>query len=260
MVSSTPVRDIVGPSLAVAAASGVGTAVIFALFAWLARATVGEVVLGSMSASLNNASYIGIPVAIYVLGQAHYGVPVMIFQQGFLTPVFFVLADLAGSHKRPTFGTVGKTIVMNPMVLASLAGFLCAVSGFRPPTFVATSASLLGQAAPPVVLLAFGASLLGKRFSARSRQGHLIAMATVCKLILQPAIAYGTALLFGLSGRDLMGAVVMAALPTAQNAFIAALRAKTGVEIAQGVILLTTAGTLVMVVAIAWLFLRFEGV
>lgn len=257
VISSTPIAHVVGKPLAVAAAAGIGTAGVFALVARFAlRARAGELVLGSMSASLNNAAYIGIPVAIYVLGQAHYGVPVMIFQLGFLTPMFFVLADLVGSRSRPTPAGVVKRIATNPMVIASVLGFVCSVLRLHPPALVSTTASLLGGAAAPTALIAFGASLLGQRFSAQTHQGYLIGLATGCKLLLQPAIAAAVGVALGLTGQNLMGVVIMAGLPTAQNAFIAATRTHAGEGIAQGVVLLTTFGSLPLTILTSWMFLH----
>lgn len=261
VISATPVAQVTGKPLAVAAASGVGAALVFAAVGHFAmRATTGELVLGSMSASLNNAAYIGIPMAIYVLGQAHYGVPVMIFQLGFFTPMFFVLADLAGSHSHPTPGGVARLVVTNPMVIAAFLGFFCSALRVHLPQVITTTASLIGGAAPPTVLVAFGASLVGQRFSARSRQGHLIAGATACKLVVQPAIAWGVGMALGLAGRDLMAVVIMAGLPTAQNAFIAATRAHAGEDVAEGTVLLTTFGSLPLTIATAWAFVHLVGI
>ena len=47
---------------------------------------------------------------------------------------------------------------------------------------------------------------------------------------------------------------IMAALPAAQNAYIAATRAKAGERIAQGTVLVTTFASLPVVVGIAALF------
>lgn len=79
-----------------------------------------------------------------------------------------------------------------------------------------------------MILLSFGASLVDRR----SASGDSGAAATVCaivgKLALQPAIACGVGILLGLSGPALMSVTIMAALPSAQNAYIAATRAKAG--------------------------------
>ena len=49
-------------------------------------------------------------------------VPVMIFQLGFLTPLFYVLSDLVGSGVRPTVSGVLRRVFTNPMVIAAVLG------------------------------------------------------------------------------------------------------------------------------------------
>ena len=73
---------------------------------------------------------------------------------------------------------------------------------------------------------------------------------------LQPAIACGVGVLLGLAGPALMSVTIMAALPAAQNAYIAATRAKAGERIAQGTVLVATFASLPVVVGIAALFHR----
>ncbi|QPK80564.1 AEC family transporter [Schaalia sp. ZJ405] len=257
-VATSDIGAVLGPPLWVAAASGVGTAVVFVLVGILGlRLRGGNLTLGAMSASLNNAAYIGIPIAVYVLGEASAVVPIMVFQLGFFTPMFFVLADLAGSDRAPSVRHVVSTVVTNPMVLAAGAGVICASFRVPLPRIVDVSTTILGNAAPPMILLAFGASLVGRRFALRSSLGGAIAVATVCKLIIQPCIAFGVGMLLGLHGPALMAVTMMAGLPTAQNAFIAATRARTGEEITQGVVLATTVFSLPLTIVIAWIFHAF---
>ncbi|MCI1749138.1 MAG: AEC family transporter [Acidipropionibacterium sp.] len=256
-IAETPVREVIGRPLAVAAISGLLTAILFALVARLfMKADAGQVVLGSMSASLNNAAYIGIPIGIYVLGHASYGVPVMIFQLGFLTPLFYVLSDLVGHHVRPTLAGVLKTIFTNPMVIAAMLGFLVSATGVHPPSLIDTTAHLVGEAAPGTVLIALGASLVGQTFSLHSLDGRLAEMACGFKLIVQPLVGLGAGIALGLSGHALMAVTIMAGLPTAQNAFIAATRAKIGERIAEATVVITTVASLPLTVLIASLFLH----
>jgi len=260
-IAATDIRSLLGAPLQVAAVSGVGSALVFAAVAALTlRPPAAELVLGSMSASLNNAAYIGVPIALYVLGDAVHGVPIMVFQLGFFTPMFFVLADLVGNHRRPTPGIVVRGVVTNPMVIAAFVGFMCAWFSVPLPEVLTVSTTMVGEAAPPVVLLAFGASLFGQRFRLHSRAGALIGLASVTKLVVQPGIALLVGHLLGLRGAGLMAVTVMAALPTAQNAFIASTRAHAGEEVAQGAVLITTFGSLPVVLVIAWVFHAFLGV
>ena len=88
-IVSTGTSGVFGAPLAVAAASGVGTALLFVLVARLfLRLSRGETALGAMASSLNNGAYIGIPIAVYVLNDASAVVPILVFQLGFFTPMF----------------------------------------------------------------------------------------------------------------------------------------------------------------------------
>lgn len=259
-IAEVPVAQLVGRPLAVAAVSGVLTAVLFAPVARFAMdADVGQTVLGSMAASLNSAAYIGIPIGIYVLGHASYGVPVMIFQLGFLTPLFYVLSDLVGSHRRPTVSGVMRRIFSNPMVIAAVLGFAVSATRVQLPPIINTTAHLIGEAAPGAILVALGASLVGQRFSAGSTDGHIIGAASAYKLLVQPLLGLACGTVLGLRGHSLMAVTLMAGLPTAQTTFIAAVRAKVGQRIAQGTVLVTTLASLPLTVLTAWLFIRFGG-
>ena len=141
-IVSTGTSGVFGAPLAVAAASGVGTALLFVAVARLfLRLTRGEIALGAMASSLNNGAYIGIPIAVYVLNDASAVVPILVFQLGFFTPMFFVLADLVGSGQRPSIVGVARVVARNPMVIAAVCGFLFSAVGWPMPTLLDVSTS-----------------------------------------------------------------------------------------------------------------------
>ena len=234
---------------------GFGTALLFVLVARLfLRLSRGETALGAMASSLNNGAYIGIPIAVYVLNDASAVVPILVFQLGFFTPMFFVLADLVGSGQRPSVLGVARSWCAIPWSsqrrVASCSprrGGRCRRSSMcRRPCWV--------QPAPPMILLSFGASLVDRRSASGEADIPAVASAIIGKLIVQPMIACGVGVLLGLAGPALMSVTIMAALPAAQNAYIAATRAKAGERIAQGTVLVTTFASLPVVVGIAALF------
>ena len=248
-IVATGTSGVFGAPLAVAAASGAGTALLFVAVARLfLRLTRGEIALGAMASSLNNGAYIGIPIAVYVLNDASAVVPILVFQLGFFTPMYFVLADLVGSGQRPS------VVARNPMVIAAVCGFMFSAAGWPMPTLLDVSTSMLGAAAPPMILLSFGAALVDRRAASGDAGAPAIACAGVAKLAVQPSIACGVGMLLGLTGPALMSVTIMAALPSAQNAYIAATRAKAGERIAQGTVLVTTFASLPVVVGIAAIF------
>ena len=105
-----------------------------------------------------------------------------------------------------------------------------------------------------MILLSFGAALVDRRAASGDAGAPAIACAVVAKLAVQPSIACGVGMLLGLTGPALMSVTIMAALPSAQNAYIAATRAKAGERIAQGTVLVTTFASLPVVVGIAAIF------
>lgn len=105
-----------------------------------------------------------------------------------------------------------------------------------------------------MILLSFGAALVDRRTASGDAGILAIACAVVAKLAVQPAIACGVGVMLGLTGPALMSVTIMAALPSAQNAYIAATRAGAGERIAQGTVLVTTFASLPVVVGIAAIF------
>jgi malonate transporter len=101
---------------------------------------------------------------------------------------------------------------------------------------------LVGGAAVPVILLAFGISLHGQRPLAPGSDRRGIVLATVLKMVVMPLAAwlFGR-FVFGLDGHALFATVVLAALPAGQNVFNFAQRYGCGEVLARDTVLLTTA-------------------
>ena len=113
---------------------------------------------------------------------------------------------------------------------------------------------LLAGLAIPAMLLAYGAALRLSPPVGRSGHTREVALATVLKLVFMPALAAGVALLFGLEGPVLLGVVITAALPTAQNIFLHATRYRVGEGVSRETILVTTVCSLPVAVIVALLF------
>ena len=75
-------------------------------------------------------------------------------------------------------------------------------------------------------------------------------LATGLKTLGAPALAYTLGRAAGLAGDALLAPVVVAALPSAQNVFVYAMRYGRAVALAREVILLTTITSVVVVVVL----------
>jgi predicted permease len=146
-------------------------------------------------------------------------------------------------------------ILKNPMIVGSALGLLVAGTGWQVPPLVMEPIHLIGGAAIPAMLIAFGMSLNGTRplqASAARRVDTLLASAF--KLAVQPALAYLFArFTLGMEGHALFAVVVTSALPTAQNVFVAASRYKTGLTVAKDTVLITTVVAVPAMIGVALL-------
>jgi predicted permease len=242
-LSKAKVHDIFAAPLLVTAVGAIATAALFfGIVRFLLKRCLPESLISSMSASLANSANLGIPIAVYVLGDASYVAPLLIFQLAFFTPLFLVVLDATTSKHRTTPLSFLLMILRNPMIVGSGLGLTVAATGWQVPALVMEPIHLIGGAAIPAMLLAFGMSLNGSRplhASAGRRIDTLLASGF--KLIVHPLLAYLFAR-FALQLQDqaLFAVVVTSALPTAQNVFVIANRYRTGLTVAKDTILITT--------------------
>ena len=255
-LSKARLQEVFAEPLLVTAVAAITTAAIFFALTrfWLKRA-LPESLMSAMSASLANSANLGIPIAVYVLGDASYVAPLLIFQLAFFTPMFLMILDSSTSAHRTTVLGFLLMILRNPMIVGSGLGLLVAGTGFQVPALVMEPIHLIGGAAIPAMLIAFGMSLNGTRplqASAGRRVDTLLASGF--KLAIQPALAYVFArFALGMDGHALFAVVVTSALPTAQNVFVAASRYQTGLTVAKDTVLITTVVAVPAMIGVALL-------
>ena len=242
-LSKARLQEVFAEPLLVTAVAAIATAgVFFAIVKFWLKRSLPESLMSSMSASLANSANLGIPIAVYVLGDASYVAPLLIFQLAFFTPLFLMLLDSSTSAHRTTPLSLAFMILRNPMIVGSALGLVVAGTGWQVPPLVMEPIHLIGGAAIPAMLIAFGMSLNGSRplQAAAARRVDTL-LASGFKLGVQPAVAYLFArFALGMEGQALFAVVVTSGLPTAQNVFVAASRYKTALTVAKDTVLITT--------------------
>lgn len=217
------------------------------------RRPLAETAVGAMASSYVNANNIGIPITLYALGDATPVAPVLLVQLLLLAPLVLTLLDLSAA------GRFSPKLLLtqpfrNPMIIATLLGAVLAAFDVELPEPVMAPLDLLGGAAVPVVLLAFGMSLRGSRMLGSGGHTAEILTATALKSAGMPLVAYLVGrFLFNLDQQMLLGVVLMAALPPAQNVFLFASRYGRGMAVARETILLSTAAAAPALVLVVWL-------
>lgn len=242
-LASSDLSVIFSPTLAVTAVTAltVGALYMVAARVWLRR-SLPELTIGALSSSYVNSANLGIPIAVFVLGDASFVAPLLLFQIIAYSPIALTILDVTtlrrGGSRLDTITAPFK----NPIVVAGAAGMLVALLGWTPPEALMQPFRLMGGASVPGALLAFGISLYGVRVLEKGTSPRRdVALASVLKIVVQPVLAYVMArYLLGLGGHELFAIVVVATLPTAQNVFVYASRYGVGTVMARDTAFVTT--------------------
>lgn len=251
VLSQADVHTLFSKALAASAIAALGSALIYILVVRLAwHRPTPELTVGALAASYCNAGNVGIAISMYILGDAAYAAPIMLLQMLVMAPAALTALDLSTSS-----GLSARSIAAqpfkNPLLIAALLGVLVALTGARVPTAVAAPLSTIGQAAVPIMLLAFGLSLHGQRILEPGSGRRDVIFASAIKMAIMPAIAWLAGSALGLDHDMLRAVVVLAALPVAQNVFNYAQRYNRGVIIARDAISITTLGSIPVLVLVS---------
>ncbi|WP_431840401.1 AEC family transporter [Gordonia hongkongensis] len=224
---------------------------------WFRRA-VPELVIGGLSSSYVNSVNLGLPIAIFVLDDASFIAPLLLFQILIYSPIALLALDLTALDRDSGRSLLRDSLVApitNPIVVGGLAGLSVSLIGWTPPAAVMSPLKMLGDASVPAALLAFGLSLTGVAvFKKGASPRRDIALASVLKMIVMPLAVYAIARWgFGQTGEALFAQVVIAALPTAQNVLVYATRYRRGQILARDTALITTLTSIPTIMIIALL-------
>lgn len=255
VLADADVHTLFSRVLAVSSISAILSCLLFAAIAFFVwRRKLADVVVGSASSGYVNANNIGIPVAVYVLGDPALSAPVILLQLLFLAPITLTLLDVS-TVGRVSFRRIVMQPLKNPLIIGSALGVLLSVTEVTLPEAVMEPFRIIGAAAVPLVLISFGISLHGQRILEKGTQRRDAVLASIIKLIVMPVLAWVFGhFVFGLEGVQLFGVVMLAALPTAQNILNYAQRYERAEILARDVILITTIGSLpVLMIAAALL-------
>ncbi|WP_157157523.1 MULTISPECIES: AEC family transporter [unclassified Diaminobutyricimonas] len=244
VLADADVDRLFSPLLVVSLGAALAATALFAVVAVLIwKRPAPEATIGAVSAGYVNANNIGIPVSLYVLGDAAYSAPVVLLQLLIFTPIILAILDIR-TGGRASLGRILLQPVRNPIIIGSALGLVVSLTGVELPTMVMEPIRLIGGAAVPVMLISYGMSLHGQRILQVGSGRRDVLLASFIKLALMPVFAWLLGqFVFGLSGQELFAVVVLAALPTAQNVFNYAQRYDRGVIIARDTVFITTLGS-----------------
>jgi predicted permease len=251
-LAQTDLSVIFSSRLLVTALSTAAAAGVFVAVGIVRRWGVGRTTIGALCSSYVNSGNLGIPIAVYVLGDASLVAPVLLFQLVGVTPIALTILDLSGGGGKGPLWRRLLTPLRNPVAVGSLAGVAVSATGLKVPAPVLDPLTLIGGMSVPAVLLAFGISLCGSTLPGRGPDRQPVLLSVALKSLGQPAAAWALAAgVFGLRGAPLLDVVVTSALPAAQNLFTYASGYGVGERLARDSILLSTVLSVPVLVVVA---------
>ena len=209
---------------------GLGSIIIFVIGLVLSRfggKHLADAAIDGLNASYANTGFIGIPLALAVLGPTAM-IPTLIATILTVCVVFalaIVVAEVglqADSHPGRMLLKIGRQLCRNPLLASPALGAVVMLLGIPVPAPIESFLKLLGSSASPCALIALGLFLAQHR---TSNQGSLKELGglVLLKLIAHPLITWLlAALVFRLPAPLTQTAVLMAALPTGTGPFMVA--------------------------------------
>jgi predicted permease len=222
--------------------------VVLARLRW--RLATGPLLIGALSSSYVNAGNLGIAMAAYVVGDITAVVPTLLVQMMVVQPIALVVLDRI-TGRGEGVGPALRRLVTNPLTLAAVVGVVLALTGWQLPRVVESPLRMMAGAAIPLMLMSYGAALRLSPPLGRAGHNGEVLLATLLKLAVMPVVAWLVGLALGLEDRVLLGVVITAALPTAQNIFLHATRYRVGEDVSRETILITTLASLPVALLVA---------
>jgi predicted permease len=223
-----------------------GTLVMRRVFGRDARAGL----VGGVSASYSNALLIGLPLVLIAYGDDGASAMALLLAvhlaaMMMVSAVLIERASVADQLKEREAGvsvvlrSIGRNLVSNPIFIAIIAGNLWNATGLVLPDLASTLIDRLADVAATIALFAMGMSL--QRFGVRGNVVPALVLG-VLKLAVMPALVFvSTRWIFPLPPAWAKAMVLAAACPTGVNAYLIAVRFKTGEGLASNAIIITTA-------------------
>ena len=242
--------------LAVALLAFAAVALVYIVVAriWLTK-DASRIALAAAASGYSNVNNIGLPVAIYVIGDAGFVGPMLLLQLLVIAPLLLASLDILTAGRASFVGIITQPL-RNPMLIGAGLGALVAAFEIELPAPVLAPLEILGGAAVPLMLLAFGISLGGDKPLQPGTGRREVWLAVALKSLAMPVIAFSLAkFAFGMDDQLVYACTVMAALPSAQNMYQYALRYDRATVITRDIVLLTTVLSLPVMLVIAWLLM-----
>ena len=202
-----------------------------------------------LSTIFMNAVNYGLPVAFFGFGEEGLDRALL-----FLAPMAIMSGTFAiwvASNGTSGSGLRGFLPLLRiPTFYATLGALAINPLNLQFPTFVANPLNLLGDAAIPTMLI-----VLGLQLTRASIRAELFpaSVATIVRLLISPALAYGCTLILGMDGVTQQIVIVLSGMPTAVYTIILATEFDSRPNQVTSAVALTTVCSLFTLTSLLWM-------
>lgn len=185
------------------------------------RDAIGNAGLKGMACAVSNSAFFGWPVVTLVMPDAPPNAfPMVIMVENLIVlPLGFLVleygfgrAENSQESMLTSWGNVLKRVSRNPLLIAVAAGIIASATHLPVPKAIDTAFDMMSKSCAPMALLIIGGSLVGSRLAGQTRE---IVTVMILKLTMHPVwVGLASLLMFGISPKQQLVAVMMAAMPT----------------------------------------------
>lgn len=147
------------------------------------------------------------------------------------------LTSSKGENLKAYLKDIIYNVFTNPLMIAVVLGFIFNFCEIKLPIYIKSTIEMIGSLATPLGLVAIGGFF---RFDAIKNQISRLTLVTILKLLIYPVIASVVAYIIGLSIEDIVLIIILFGGPTAVGSFAMTYEMKGDVELAGGIIIITS--------------------
>jgi predicted permease len=169
----------------------------------------------------SNNVMLGLPIATVMLGEK--AIPSVALVLVFNGLILWTLATVSvewvkhGALNLKGFGKTAVSVLKNPLIIAILSGTLFSLTGIPLPQMIDKPVSMLGTIAVPLALVALGMSLAAYKVKDGLKESYAICL---LKLIVQPLVIWGLAVLLGLPPLESKVVVLLGSMSVGINVYL----------------------------------------
>ncbi|OYQ68058.1 AEC family transporter [Aerococcus sp. 1KP-2016] len=199
----------------------------------------------------SNAILFGLPLGTALLGESNMGMVTITI--AIIVP-FWNIMSVVGfslySDSKVSFKQMGKTVITNPMVIATIIGILVVLFNIQFPVFINTTLTNINRMVSPLALMVMGGTFSFKEIR---NSGKSLIFTLSNKLIILPLIAITLGALVGFRNDAIISILIAFAGPTAVSSYAQAVAAGGDGKLANQIVVFST--ILSMFTLVVWITL-----